>query len=132
MKKITLNAWFVGRLAPFHKINSGVLEKDSGTIGLARWGAELYLGPMRAYFHALDQDAKGLIVSSPDKGNLLKVVVISSGNLLKVPMINISKEDGEFLFDLLESTEENGGITTEGMPLAFNACSTSSESSVIL
>lgn len=91
-----------GRLIPFHQTNSGLLDKNNGTIGLARWGTELYLGPMRAYFHAIDQDAKGLIVSSPDEGNLLKVVVISSGNLLKIPMINISKEDGEFLFDLME------------------------------
>lgn len=102
-----------GRLAPFHQINSGILEKDSGTIGLVRWGAELYLGPMRAYFHALDQDAKGLIVSSPDEGGLLKVVVIPSGNLLKVPMINISKEDGEFLFDLLESDDVIVELRTE-------------------
>lgn len=102
-----------GRLAPFHQINSGILEKDSGTIGLVRWGAELYLGPMRAYFHALDQGAKGLIVSSPDEGDLLKVVVISSGNLLKVPMINISKEDGEFLFDLLESDDVIVELRTE-------------------
>ncbi|GAG83892.1 unnamed protein product, partial [marine sediment metagenome] len=70
-------------------------------IGITTWGSDVYLGPMRAYFNGLDLDAKAVIITSPTEGDLHKIVVISSGDHLKIPVINVTKEDGDFLFSLI-------------------------------
>lgn len=92
-----------GPLVRFHANTPDVHKKNSGMIGITSWGESLYLGPMKAYFQGLDQAAQAVIISSPDAGDLNKIVIISSGKLLDIPVINITKEEGEFLFNLLES-----------------------------
>ena len=91
-----------GSLFHFHGTSPEIFEKNNGTIGITTWGSNLYLGPMRAYFNALDQDAKAIIIASPTEGDLNKVVVVSSGGLLEIPAINVTKEDGDYLIKLLE------------------------------
>ncbi|MGY5858642.1 MAG: M28 family peptidase [Candidatus Thorarchaeota archaeon] len=98
-----------GQLALFHSTSPEIHQSNNGMIGITTWGPDLYLGPMRAYFNAVDQDAKAIIVASPTEGNLNKVVVVSSGEYLKIPAINVTKEDGDYLFKLLES----GPVTVE-------------------
>ncbi len=98
-----------GSLVQFHHTSPEVFEKNNGTIGISSWGSSLYLGPMKAYFNALDQEAKAIIIVSPDEGDLNKIVVVSSGELLKIPAINVTKEDGDYLFNLIAS----GPVTVE-------------------
>ena len=98
-----------GSLVQFHRTSPEKYEKNNGTIGITAWGPDLYLGPMKAYFNALDQEAKAIIIASPIGGDLTKVVVVSSGGLLKIPAINVTKEDGDYLFKLVES----GPVTIE-------------------
>ncbi|MHA1864724.1 MAG: M20/M25/M40 family metallo-hydrolase, partial [Candidatus Thorarchaeota archaeon] len=105
----SMSAKVKGPLVQFHINSPEVHKKNNGMIGITSWSDNLYLGPMRAYFHGIEQDAKAVIISSPAEGDLHKVIVISSGGLLKIPVINITKEDGEFLFKLLES----GPVTAE-------------------
>jgi Iap family predicted aminopeptidase len=91
-----------GPLVQFQSTNPEIHQRNNGMIGITNWG-DLYLGPMRAYFHALDQVAKAAIIVSPTEGDLNKIVIISAGGLLKIPVINVTKEDGDYLLKLLES-----------------------------
>lgn len=99
----SLSANVKGPLVQVHSTSPEIHEKNHGTIGITTWGPDLYLGPMKAYFSALDQEAKAIIIISPTEGDLNKVVVISSGGLLKIPAINVTKEDGDYLLKLVES-----------------------------
>ncbi|MFW9975226.1 MAG: M28 family peptidase [Candidatus Thorarchaeota archaeon] len=103
----SLSAKVEGTLFHLQSTNTGFREEHNGMIGITTWSQDLYLGPMRAYFNALDQQAKGLIIASPKEGELHKVVVISSGELLKIPAINVTKEDGDFLLNLIRTESVN-------------------------
>jgi len=96
----SLSAKVEGPLVHIHNTTPEVHGRNSGMIGITTWGPDLYLGPMRAYFNALDQDVKAIIVSSPAEGNLNKIVVVSAGGLLKIPVINVTKEQGDYLLGL--------------------------------
>jgi Iap family predicted aminopeptidase len=103
----SMSAKIKGSLFHFHSTNPEIHERNNGIIGITTWGSDLYLGPMRVYFNALDHDAEAVIITSPTEGNLNKVVVISSGELLKIPVINVTKEDGDFLFSLIRKGPVN-------------------------
>ena len=105
----SLSAKVKGPLVQVHGTSPEIHLDNNGKIGIASWGPNLYLGPMRAYFNALDQDAQAIIIVSPTEGDLNKVVVISAGGLLKIPAINVTKEDGDYLFKLAEI----GSVTVE-------------------
>ncbi len=105
----SLSAKVKGPLVQVHGTSPEIHLDNNGKIGIASWGPNLYLGPMRAYFNALDQDAQAIIIVSPAEGDLNKVVVVSAGGLLKIPAINVTKEDGDYLFKLAEI----GSVTVE-------------------
>ncbi len=102
-----LSAKIEGSLFHLQSTNTGFLEEHNGMVGITTWGPDLFLGPMRAYFNALDQQANAVIIASPKEGELHKVVVISSGELLKIPAINVTKEDGDFLLGLIKTESVN-------------------------
>ena len=77
-----------------------------GKLALSDWGADEYLGPRMTYFRAQASGYEGLIVGSRDEGDLLKVVVLATGGLLKIPVVCIAKEESESLRALVE----NGGV----------------------
>ncbi|KXH77408.1 MAG: hypothetical protein AM326_05100 [Candidatus Thorarchaeota archaeon SMTZ-45] len=91
-----------GQLFQLQTMYPEILEENHGMIGVTTWGSDLFLGPMKAYFSALDHKTKAVIITSPKEGELHKVVVISSGELLKIPALNVTKEDGDFLFSLIK------------------------------
>ncbi|MFX1605341.1 MAG: M28 family peptidase [Promethearchaeota archaeon] len=109
----SMSAKIEGSLFHLQTTHSDIVERNNGMVGLTTWGADLFLGPMRAYFNALDQNAIAVIIASPKEGELHKVVVISSGELLKIPVINITKEDGDFLFNLMKTQAVNVEIEVE-------------------
>ncbi|MFW9963727.1 MAG: M28 family peptidase [Candidatus Sifarchaeia archaeon] len=98
----SLSAKVKGPLFHFQNTSPEIHESKNEMIGITTWGSNLYLDPMKAYFNALDQGAKAVIIASPIEGDLHKIVVISSGELLKIPAINVTKEDGDFLFSLIK------------------------------
>jgi Iap family predicted aminopeptidase len=79
-------------------------SRNHGMIGVAAWGSQLYLSATRTYYQALKQDFSAVLISCPDNGSLLKVVVIEGG-VLRIPVVSISKEDGEFLHSLMEKSD---------------------------
>jgi Iap family predicted aminopeptidase len=109
----SLSAKVEGPLVHIHSTNPEIHGKNSGMIGISTWGPDLYLGPMRAYFNALDQDTKAIIVSSPTEGDLNKIVVVQSGELPKIPVINVTKEDGDYLLALQERSTVSVEIDLE-------------------
>ncbi|MFX1602343.1 MAG: M28 family peptidase [Promethearchaeota archaeon] len=98
-----------GDLVSVNNLSEGRTIGETGMVGLAPWGDQLYQSLNRTYHRATRQNLKAILIGSPDEGDLRKVVVAESGRPLKVPVISISKEDGNFLFALLEK----GRVTVE-------------------
>jgi Iap family predicted aminopeptidase len=73
--------------------------------GVAEWGESLYTSPDTPYNKALDIGLEGLIIASPDEGELLKVRVGIRGKQLQIPIFSVSKETGEMLKKLVEKDE---------------------------
>jgi Iap family predicted aminopeptidase len=94
-----------GTLTRINQVDEYGITDDGGTIGISFWGPSLYLSPTLTYVKALKRGFEAVLISSPDEGDLRKVVVIESGKRLKLPVISISKEDGDFLFSLLDKGE---------------------------
>ncbi|UCE11828.1 MAG: M28 family peptidase [Candidatus Thorarchaeota archaeon] len=88
-------------------------SKREGMVGLASWGPHLYLSPARTCFSAQRQKLGAVLVASPDEGNLRKVVVTEVGPEMKLPLLSISKEDADFLSNLMERGEVEIKIVTE-------------------
>jgi carboxypeptidase Q len=106
-----------GVLAP---IDWEVDEKESssssfgkGLIGFTEWGPDTYLSPRFTYFRAAKLGYEGLIVMAKDRGDLLKLVVLASGGLLKIPVICITKEEGESLRSMMKEGDVIVSIDTE-------------------
>ncbi|TFF94577.1 Zn-dependent exopeptidase M28, partial [Candidatus Thorarchaeota archaeon] len=79
--------------------------------GLADWGDNLYASPSIPYNRALDLGLDGLLICSPDKGELLKVRVGDQGRELEIPVLSISKESGDMLRELMKESEAILDIT---------------------
>ncbi|UCE11829.1 MAG: M28 family peptidase [Candidatus Thorarchaeota archaeon] len=101
-----------GRLVAFKKDADPTLSRK-GLIAYSEWGPDPYLSPRRTYYHAVRQGYDGLIVAAPDKGDFLKVVVLAIGGLLEIPVVCITKEEGDSLSSLIESEEVSVNIKTE-------------------
>jgi len=82
-------------------------QKPSGMplYGFAEWGESLYTSPDIPYNKAIDQGLNGLIISSPDDGELVKVRVGNHGKQLQIPIISVSKENGETLKKMMEKSQ---------------------------
>jgi len=98
-----------GDLVQVNKLSEGRTNRERGVVGLAPWGDQLYHSLNRTYYRTTEQNLKAILIASPDEGDLRKVVVVESGRRLKVPVISISREDGDYLFALLEK----GDVTVE-------------------
>ncbi|TET11166.1 MAG: Zn-dependent exopeptidase M28 [Candidatus Thorarchaeota archaeon] len=84
------------------------LEDDSIKLpvyGIAEWGESLYTSPNTPYNKAVDKGLDGLIISSPDEGDLLKVRIGIQGKQLQIPIFSVSKETGELLRKKMDRSE---------------------------
>jgi Iap family predicted aminopeptidase len=101
-----------GHLVAFEKNGDPTLSRK-GLIAYSEWGPDPYLGPRKTYYNAVRQGYDGLIVAAPDQGDLLKVVVLAIGGLLEIPVVCVTKEEGDSLLRLIESGEVSVSIKTE-------------------
>jgi Iap family predicted aminopeptidase len=83
-----------------------------GLIAFSEWGPDDYLSPRMTYFRAANLGYEGLIVAAPDEGDLLKVVVLASGGLLKIPVVCITKEEGAKLLAMMKERDVIVSIAT--------------------
>lgn len=90
-----------GKLTQISQIDEYGTKNDGGKIGLSIWGSQLYSSPTRTYYKAVRRGLDAVLISTPNEGDLRKVVMVESGRLLKIPVISISMEDGNFLLDLI-------------------------------
>ncbi|MFW9912760.1 MAG: M28 family peptidase [Candidatus Thorarchaeota archaeon] len=84
----------------------------NGLIGFTEWGPDTYLSPRFTYFRAAKLGYKGLIVAAPDEGDMLKVVVIPE-RFLKIPVVCITKEEGDSLRSMMNDGDVVVRIETE-------------------
>jgi Iap family predicted aminopeptidase len=105
-----------GLLAPVDwKIDADDPSSSSigkGMIGFTEWGPDTYLSPRMTYYRAAKLGYEGLIVAAPDEGDLLKVVVIPERHL-KIPVVCITKEEGDSLFSMMNDGDVVVRIDTE-------------------
>ncbi|MFW9801649.1 MAG: M28 family peptidase [Candidatus Thorarchaeota archaeon] len=105
-----------GKLAPvdweLDEDDSGSSSAGKGLIAFSEWGPDTYLSPRWTYLRAAKLGYEGLIVAAPDEGDLLKVVVIPE-RFLRIPVVCITKEDGDSLLSLMKDGEVVVGIDTE-------------------
>ncbi len=92
-------------------------ESNSSSVGKNRiafteWGSDTYLSPRYSYFRAVKLGYEGLIVAAKDEGDLLKVVVIPGG-FLKIPVVCITKEEGDSLTSMMNGGDVVVKIKTE-------------------
>jgi Iap family predicted aminopeptidase len=73
--------------------------------GVVEWGESLYAFPNTPYNKALDEGLDGLIIASPDEGELFKVRIGIRGKQLQIPIFSVSKETGEMLKKMMEKNE---------------------------
>ncbi|MHA3964518.1 MAG: M28 family metallopeptidase [Candidatus Thorarchaeota archaeon SMTZ1-45] len=83
-----------------------------GRVAFSEWGPDTYLSPRYTYLRAVKLGYEGIIVSAKDEGNMLKVVVIPGG-LLKIPVVCITKEEGDSLLSLMNDGDVVVKIKTE-------------------
>jgi len=102
-----------GMLAVLDSEKEGFSASGKAKIALSEWGVDDYLGPRMAYFRAAKLGYDGLIVTAPDEGGLLKVVVLACGGLLKIPVVCITKEEGASLITMMQEGEVIMSINTE-------------------
>lgn len=90
--------------------NSSLLDRD--LIAFADWGNDVYLSVRANYYRAVKLGYKGLIVAGP-QDDLLKVVVIACGGLLEIPVVCITKDEGDSLRSMMEKGEVTVSIETD-------------------
>lgn len=83
-----------------------------GLIGFTEWGPDTYLSPRYTYFRAAKLGYEGLIVAAQNEGDLLKVVVIPE-RYLKIPVVCITKEEGDSLLSMMKDGDVAARIETE-------------------
>ncbi|MFW9888576.1 MAG: M28 family peptidase [Candidatus Thorarchaeota archaeon] len=83
-----------------------------GLIGFTEWGPDTYLSPRYTYYHAVKLGYEGLIVAAKDEGDLLKVVVIPERHL-EIPVVCITKEEGDSLLSMMNEGDVVARIDTE-------------------
>ncbi|MGY5858640.1 MAG: M28 family metallopeptidase [Candidatus Thorarchaeota archaeon] len=87
-------------------------QHDEDLIAFADWGDDVYLSVRASYFRAVKLGFKGLIVAGPEEG-LLRIVVIPTGGLLEIPVVCITKEEGDSLRSMMEKGEVIVNIETD-------------------
>lgn len=80
-------------------------KREMPLYGIAEWGESLYTSPNTPYNKALDEGLDGLIIASPDEGELVKVRVGIQGKQLQIPIFSVSKETGELLKKMMENDD---------------------------
>ncbi len=102
-----------GPLAVISGEENGSSSIGKGLIAFSEWGLDDYLSPRMTYFRAARLGYEGLIVAAQDEGALLKVVVLASGGLLKIPVVCVTKEEGARLLDMMEEGEVIMSVRTD-------------------
>ncbi|MFW9787419.1 MAG: M20/M25/M40 family metallo-hydrolase [Candidatus Thorarchaeota archaeon] len=98
-------------------------ERNFPLFGFAEWGESLYTSPDTPYNKAIDAGLDGLVISSPDEGELLKVRVGNRGRQLQIPIFSVSKESGIILKEMMKKGEvilDTKCISKRGPSKSFN------------
>ncbi len=101
-----------GPVVPIESREGKSSQHESGLIAFADWGSDVYLSVRATYFRAVKLGYKGLIVAGP-QDDLLRVVVIPCGGLLEIPVVCITKEEGDSLRSMMVKGEVRVRIETE-------------------
>ncbi|MHA2236011.1 MAG: M28 family peptidase, partial [Candidatus Thorarchaeota archaeon] len=80
-------------------------SKNLPVYGIGEWGESLYTSPNIPYNKAVDKGLDGLIISSPDEGELFKVRIGNLGKQLQIPIFSVSKETGELLQKMMKKSD---------------------------
>lgn len=100
---------------PVVSIEKGQVESSSHNeelVAFAEWGSDIYLSPRATYYRAVKLGYRGLIVAGP-QNDLLKVVVLACGGLLEIPVVCITKEEGDSLRSMMDKGEVTVSIETD-------------------
>ncbi|MFW9963729.1 MAG: M28 family peptidase [Candidatus Sifarchaeia archaeon] len=101
-----------GLLVPVDQEELSSSSLGKSRIAFSEWGPDTYLSPRMTYFRAVKLGYEGLIIAAPDEGDLLKVVVIPGG-LLKIPVVCVTKEEGDSLISMMKDGDVVVKIETE-------------------
>ncbi|OLS27661.1 MAG: Aminopeptidase YwaD precursor [Candidatus Thorarchaeota archaeon AB_25] len=101
-----------GPVVPIERREDDSSPDNKGLIAYADWGNDVYLSVRATYFRAVKLEYKGLIVAGP-QDDLLKIVVIACGGLLKIPVVCITKEEGDSLRSMMDKGEVTVSIETD-------------------
>ena len=102
----------IGSVVPIDVREDTSSLHDKGLIAYADWGTDVYLSVRATYFRAVKLGYKGLIVAGP-QDDLLKVVVIACGGLLEIPVVCITKNEGDSLRSMMDKGEVTVSIETD-------------------
>ncbi|MGY5858589.1 MAG: M28 family metallopeptidase [Candidatus Thorarchaeota archaeon] len=100
-----------GPVVPIESAEEDSSLSDKGLIAFADWGDDVYLSVRANYYRAVKLGYKGLIVAGP-QDDLLKVVVIPCGGLLEIPVVCITKDEGDSLRSMMDKGEVTVSIET--------------------
>lgn len=96
---------FKGRVRLVGMDSEDVLKTDKFPIfGLIDWEPVVGASTV-AYNLALESGLNGLIISSPDEGDMFKVLIVDRGGDLQIPVFNVTKEEGDSLKKMLIKSE---------------------------
>ncbi len=101
-----------GQIVPIESREETPSPDNNGQIAFADWGSDVYLSVRANYFRAVKLGYEGLIVAGP-QDDLLKVVVIACGGLLEIPVVCITKEEGDSLRAMMDEGDVTVSIETE-------------------
>ena len=98
-------------------------SKNLPIYGIGEWGESLYTSPNIPYNKAVDKGLDGLIISSPDEGDLVKVRIGNLGKQLQIPIFSVSKETGELLQKMMEKSKvimDIQSVSKRGLSKSYN------------
>jgi len=102
----------IGQIVPLQSIEDTTSQHDKGLIAFADWGADVYLSVRASYFRAVKLGYTGLVVAGPEE-DLLKIVVIPCGGLLEIPVVCITKKEGDSLRSMMDKGQVTVSIDTD-------------------
>ncbi|MHA1422699.1 MAG: M28 family peptidase [Candidatus Thorarchaeota archaeon] len=101
-----------GPIVPIQSIDDSTSQHDKGLIAFADWGDDVYLSVRASYFRAVELGYKGLIVASPED-DILKIIVIPCGGFLEIPVVCITKKEGDSLRSMMDKGKAIISIETD-------------------
>ncbi len=101
-----------GPVVPIENREDNSSSDNKESIAFADWGNDVYLSVRANYYRAVKLGYEGLIIAGP-QDDLLKVVVIACGGFLEIPVVCITKEEGDSLRSMMEKGEVTVSIETD-------------------